>query len=70
MSKTDDFPKIAKERYDDLTRQEEGLKKQIVEIQSEKRALKPYLIEKGIFEKKNRKSKKRLQPASSQQSIL
>ena len=70
MTKTDEFTKQAKDKYDELCKQEDVLKKQIAETQAEKRALKPYLIEKGIFEKKGRKSKKRLPPASSQQSSL
>ncbi len=57
MMKMDDFTKQAKDKYDDLCKQEEDIKKQIGEIQAEKRALKAYLVEKGIIEKQTRKKR-------------
>ena len=63
MMKMDDFTKQAKDKYDDLCKQEEDIKKQIAEIQAEKRALKAYLVEKGIIAKQTRK--KRIPPVSN-----
>ena len=62
MIKMDEFTKQAKDKYDELCKQEDGLKKQIVETQAEKRALKAYLVEKGIIARQSRK--KRISPAS------
>jgi len=55
--KMDDFTKQAKEKYDGLQKQEEKLKVEIAELQKEKKALKAYLIEKGILERRKRKPK-------------
>ena len=63
MTTIDDFTKQAKDKYDELCKQAEGLKKQIAENQAEKRALKAYLVEKGIIAKQTRK--KRIPPASN-----
>jgi len=59
MITIDDFTKQAKDKYDELCKKEEGLKKQIAETQPEKRALKAYLVEKGIIAKKTRIGEKK-----------
>lgn len=55
QTKMDEFTKQAKDKYDELCRQEEDVKKQITEIQSEKQALKVFLVAKGVIEKQSRK---------------
>ncbi len=57
MVKLDDFTKQAKDKYDDIIKQEDELKVKIGELQKEKKALKAYLVEKGVVQRPTRKKR-------------